>query len=134
MGRIVQIDHVGIAVKNLDEALKLFTEVFGLKVRDISVYEADKVRSAFVEVGESAFEVSESTDPEGPIAKFVEKRGEGIHHVSLRVENIEEVIEELKAKGVQMIDEKPRSYGNIKIAFVHPKSTRGILVELCERL
>jgi len=131
--KILRIDHVGIAVKNVAEAKKLY-EAMGLKVTDIEEVAEQKVRVAFFPLEGSEIELLETTDPEGPIGKFIEKRGEGIQHIALRVDNIEAALEELKAKGIQLIDQKPRyGAGGARIAFLHPKSTFGVLLELSER-
>lgn len=130
---IRKIDHVGIAVKNLDEAIKLW-EKLGLKVAEIEEVPEQKVRVAVFKVGESRIELLEGTSEDSPISKFIAKRGEGIHHIALGVENIEEHLERLKEEGFRLIDEKPRTgAGGAKIAFVHPKSVNGVLLELCER-
>jgi methylmalonyl-CoA/ethylmalonyl-CoA epimerase len=132
--KVVKIDHIGIAVKNLDESLKFYRDILGLKLVDTEVVEEQKVRVGFIPVGDSEIELLESTSPDGPVAKFIESRGEGIQHIALRVENIEEALEELKAKGFRLIDEKPRyGAGKARIAFLHPKSTAGILLEISER-
>ncbi|KXG73977.1 methylmalonyl-CoA epimerase [Thermotalea metallivorans] len=132
--KVLKVDHIGIAVKNLDETLKFYQEMLGLELHGTEVVEEQKVKVAFLPVGDTEVELLESTDPEGPIAKFIEKKGEGIQHIAFRVPNIEEAIAELMAKGVKMIDEKPRyGAGGAKIAFCHPKSTNGVLVELSER-
>jgi methylmalonyl-CoA epimerase len=131
--KILRIDHVGIAVKSLDEARKLY-EALGLKVTDIEEVAEQKVRVAFLPLEGSEIELLETTDPEGPIGKFIEKRGEGIQHIALRVDNIEAALEELKGRGFQLIDQKPRyGAGGARIAFLHPKSTNGVLLELSER-
>ncbi len=131
---IQKIDHLGIAVKNIDAAMKVYTDILGLKVTGIETVEEQKVKTAFIPVGESKIELLESTSPDGPIAKFIEKRGEGIQHIALRVDNLEAKLKELKEKGVRLIDEKPRiGAGGAKIAFIHPKDTKGVLIELCER-
>ena len=131
---IQKVDHIGIAVSNLDEALKVYSEAFGLEIGGTEVVEDQKVKIAFIEVGESRIELLESTDPEGPIAKHVEKRGEGIQHIALGVTDIESTLKDLKDKGVRLIDETPRiGAGEAKIAFLHPKATKGVLLELCER-
>jgi methylmalonyl-CoA epimerase len=131
--KILRIDHVGIAVKNLEEAKKLY-EAMGLKVTDIEEVAEQKVKVAFFPLEGSEIELLETTDPEGPIGKFIEKRGEGIQHIALRVDNIDAALEELKAKGIQLIDQKPRyGAGGARIAFLHPKSTFGVLVEISER-
>lgn len=129
-----KIDHVGVAVKSIEESIKIYTEILGLKVTGIETVEEQKVKTAFIPIGESEIELLESTAPDGPIAKFIEKRGEGIQHIALRVDNLKQKLDELKQKGVRLIDEKPRiGTGGAKIAFIHPKSTKGILIELCER-
>ncbi|HQA60498.1 MAG: methylmalonyl-CoA epimerase [Tepidanaerobacteraceae bacterium] len=131
---IQKIDHLGIAVKSIDAAMKVYTDILGLKVTGIETVEEQKVKTAFIPVGESKIELLESTSPDGPIAKFIEKRGEGIQHIALRVDNLEAKLKELKEKGVRLIDEKPRiGAGGAKIAFIHPKDTKGVLIELCER-
>ncbi len=131
---IMKLDHIGIAVKNLDETLKFYTEVLGLELHGTEVVEEQKVKVAFLPVGDTEVELLESTSEDGPIAKFIEKNGEGIQHMAFKVDNIEEAIEELKAKGMMMIDEKPRyGAGGARIAFMHPKSTYRVLVELSER-
>ncbi|SET81003.1 methylmalonyl-CoA epimerase [Natronincola peptidivorans] len=129
-----KIDHIGIAVKNLDETLKFYQDILGLECIGTEVVEEQKVKVAFLPVGDTEVELLESTEEDGPIAKFIEKKGEGIQHIAFRVDNIEEAIEEMKAKGIRMIDEKPRyGAGGAKIAFCHPKSTNGVLIELSER-
>jgi len=129
-----KVDHIGVAVSNLEEALKIYTEVLGLKLHGTEVVEEQKVRVAFLPVGDTEIELLESTDPEGPIAKFIEKRGQGMQHIALRVDDIDEALERMRQKGVRLIDEKPRyGAGGARIAFLHPKSTGGVLVELCER-
>jgi len=131
---IEKIDHIGIAVKSVKETTELLSNILGLKVAGEEIVEEQKVKVAFLPLGDSELELLESTSPEGPIARFIEKKGEGIQHIAFRVNNIEEVLEKLKKEGVRLIDEKPRyGAGGAKIAFLHPKSTNGILVELCER-
>ena len=128
-----KINHIGIAVKNLDDALSVFQDTLGMTCTGIEEVEDQKVRAACLPVGESEIELLESTSPEGNIARFIEKRGEGIHHIAFEVDNLEEVLEDLKRKGVRLIDQKPRiGVGGIKIAFLHPKSSNGVLIELCE--
>ncbi len=132
--KILKIDHLGIAVNSIDEGKSLWTDMLGLAFEGSETVEEQKVTTAFFPVGESEVELLESTAPDGPIAKFLEKKGQGVHHVAFRVENIEEALEELKEKGIKLIDEKPRKgAGGAKIAFLHPKATNGVLVELCER-
>lgn len=131
---ISKIDHIGIAVSNLDETVKLYTDFLGLKVEKTETHEEQKVKVAFVPVGDTEFELLEPTDPESAIAKFIKSRGEGIQHIALRVENIEKAIGELKEKGMRFIDEKPRiGAGNTKIVFLHPKTTHGVLLEMVQQ-
>jgi len=132
--QVLKIDHIGIAVNNLEESLNFYTDVLGLKCQGTEIVDEQKVKVAFLPCGDSELELLESTSPEGPIAKFIEKNGEGIQHIALQVENIEETLEYLKEKGLRLIDEKPRyGAGGAKIAFLHPKATKGILLELSER-
>jgi len=131
---ITKIDHIGVAVNSIDEASKVYTDILGLKLEGIEVVEEQKVKTAFIPVGESEIELLEATDPSSAVAKFIEKKGEGIQHIALRVENIDKALDELKSKGVRLIDEKPRKgAGGARIAFIHPKATNGVLIELCER-
>lgn len=130
---VTKIDHIGIAVKNLDEALKFYEEVLGIKCVGTEVVEEQKVKTAFLPIGDTEVELLEATDEDSPIAKFIEKR-EGIQHIAYRVDDIEKALEEVKERGIRLIDEKPRrGAGGAKIAFLHPKSTFGVLIELCER-
>ncbi|MBU2622963.1 MAG: methylmalonyl-CoA epimerase [Proteobacteria bacterium] len=132
--KVLKIDHLGIAVNSIEAGKSFWTDVLGLKFEGSETVAEQKVTTAFFPVGESEVELLESTAPDGPVAKYIEKRGEGIQHIAFRVENIEEALAELKEKGIRLIDEKPRTgAGGAKIAFLHPKSTNGILVELCER-
>jgi len=132
--KAMKVDHIGIAVKNIDEAIKVYSEVLGLEIGGTEVVEEQKVKVAFLPVGDSEIELLESTSEDGPIAKYIERNGEGIQHIAFRVENIEKAIEEMKEKGMRMIDETPRyGAGGAKIAFVHPKSTNRVLIELTER-
>jgi methylmalonyl-CoA/ethylmalonyl-CoA epimerase len=131
---VMKVDHIGIAVKNLDETLKFYTDILGLTLQGTEIVEAQKVRVAFLPVGDTEIELLESTSEDGPIAKFIEKNGEGVQHIAFKVDNLEEAIEEMKAKGMMMIDDSPRyGAGGAKIAFMHPKSTHRVLVELSER-
>jgi methylmalonyl-CoA/ethylmalonyl-CoA epimerase len=128
-----KVDHIGIAVKDLAEAMK-FYEAMGLKSTGTEVVEEQKVRVAFFPCGDSEVELLESTSPDGPIAKYIEKNGPGIQHLAFKVDNIEKALAELKEKGFRLIDEKPRyGAGGAKIAFIHPKTSFGVLVELSER-
>ena len=132
--KLLKIDHLGIAVSSIDEKKNFWTDVLGLTMEGTETVEEQKVTTAFLPVGESEVELLESTSPEGPIAKYIEKKGEGIQHIAFRVENIEEALEELKQKGIRLIDETPRKgAGGAKIAFLHPKSTFGVLTELCAK-
>ena len=132
--KLLRIDHLGIAVNTIDEGKNFWTDVLGLAVTDTDTVEAQKTTTAFLPVGESEVELLESTTDDGPVAKFIEKKGQGIQHIAFAVENIEEALQELKDKGVQLIDKEPRiGAGGAKIAFLHPKATNGVLVELCQR-
>jgi len=130
---ITKISHVGIAVNSIEETLKLYTEVLGLKLNGVEVVEEQKVKTAIISVGESKIELLESTDPEGPIAKFIESRGEGLHHLAFEVGNVRDALGTVASKGVALIDEKPRrGVENTQIAFLHPKGTGKVLMELVE--
>jgi methylmalonyl-CoA/ethylmalonyl-CoA epimerase len=132
--KIKHIDHIGVAVKTIAQSGKFYTDILGLKIQGIENVADQKVNVAFLPITDSEVELLESTHEDGPVAKFIEARGEGIQHIAFRVENIEEALAELKAKGVRLIDQKPRKgAGGAKIAFIHPKETNGVLVELCER-
>ncbi len=132
--KLLKVDHIGIAVNSIDDAKTFWTDVLGLPFEGDETVSDQKVRTGFFPVGESEVELLESTDPDGPIAKYIEKKGQGMQHVAFRVENIDQALEELKEKGVRLIDETPRKgAGGAKIAFLHPKATNGVLVELCER-
>ena len=132
--KILKIDHLGIAVNSINEGKNFWTDVLGLEFEGTETVEEQKVTTAFFPVGESEVELLESTSPDGPIAKYLEKKGAGLQHVAFRVLNLESALQELKDKGVRLIDEKPRhGAGGAKIAFLHPKATGGVLVELCER-
>ena len=126
--------HVAIVVNNLDEALKIYERQLDFKLEKRRVVEQQKVKAALLRAGDMTIELLEPTDAEGTIAKFLKKRGEGIHHIALSVSNIEGHLKELKEKGIALIDEKPRiGMEGGKIAFIHPKSTRNVLIELVER-
>ncbi len=127
------IEHIGIAVKNLDESIKFYEEVLGLKCYNIEEVADQKVKTAFFKVGDTKIELLESTDPEGPIGKYVEKKGEGIHHIAFAVDKIEEKLKKAEEHGVRLIDKEPRKGAEgLDIGFLHPKSTFGVLTELCE--
>lgn len=130
---ISHIEHIGIAVKNLEESIQYWENVMGLKCYSVEEVKDQRVRTAFFMVGGTKIELLESTDPEGPIGKFIEKKGEGVHHLAFAVKGIEQSIENAASKGVQLIDTKPRKGAEgLDIAFLHPKSTFGVLTELCE--
>ena len=130
-----RVDHVGIAVKNLEEAVNFYETAIGLKAVGYETVAEQKVKVAFLPCGDSELELLESTEPDGPIARFIEKNGPGIQHVAIRVDDIEKALEELKEKGVRLIDQTPRyGAGNARIAFVHPKATGGVLLELTQRM
>ncbi|HUW69042.1 MAG TPA: methylmalonyl-CoA epimerase [bacterium] len=131
---VVQVDHIGIAVASLDESLKFYTDMLGMKLHGTETVEEQKVRTAFLPLGSTEIELLESTAPDGPIAKFIENKGQGIQHIAFRVDDIDAALAELKEKGVRLIDEKPRyGAGGARIAFLHPKATNGVLIELCQR-
>jgi len=128
------IEHIGIAVRNLEESIKFYEDTFGLKCYAIEEVKDQKVRTAFFKVGQTKIELLESTEPDGPIGKFIEKRGEGVHHIAFAVKNIESALIETEKKGIQLIDKQPRKGAEgLEIAFLHPKSTFGVLIELCEK-
>ena len=132
--RIKNIDHIGIAVKSIEQAGKFYTDVLGLDIEDIETVAEQKVKVAFIPITDSEVELLESVEPDGPVAKYIEKRGEGIQHIAFRVDDINQCLAELKEKGVRLIDQSPRhGAGGAKIAFIHPKETNGVLVEICER-
>ena len=131
---IKHIDHIGIAVKSIEEGGKFFTDILGLKLQKLETVEEQKVKTGFFPITGSELELLESTEPDGPVAKFIEARGEGVQHIAFRVENIDGALKELKEKGVRLIDHEPRKgAGGARIAFIHPKETHGVLVELCEK-
>jgi methylmalonyl-CoA/ethylmalonyl-CoA epimerase len=131
---IKNIDHIGIAVKSIEQAGKFYTDVLGLDIEDIETVAEQKVNVAFIPITDSEVELLESVEPDGPVAKYIEKRGEGIQHIAFRVDDINRCLAELKEKGVRLIDQTPRhGAGGAKIAFIHPKETNGVLVEICER-
>ena len=132
--KVKHIDHIGIAVKAIEQAGKFYTDILGLKIADVETVAEQKVNVAFIPITDSEVELLESTEPDGPVAKFIDGKGEGVQHIAFRVENIEEALEELKAKGVRLIDQTGRKgAGGARIAFIHPKETNGVLIELCQR-
>lgn len=127
------IEHLGIAVANLEESIKYYEEVLGFKCYSIEEVADQKVKTAFFKVGQTKIELLESTSPDGPIGKFIEKKGQGIHHIAFAVDGLQNSLDEMKEKGVRLIDETPRAGAEgLNIAFLHPKSTHGVLTELCE--
>ena len=130
---LTHIEHIGIAVKSLDEAIPFWEKQLGMKCYSIEEVKEQKVRTAFFKIGQSKIELLESTDPEGPIGKFIEKKGEGVQHIAFCAPGLQANLDELAASGVQLIDKAPRKGAEgLNIAFLHPKSTAGVLMELCE--
>jgi len=127
------IEHIGIAVKSLDAAIPFYEKAFGLECYAVEEVAEQKVKTAFFMVGQTKIELLESTDPEGPVGKFIEKKGEGVHHIAFAVENLAEKLISIQEQGVQVIDKTPRKGAEgLNIGFLHPKSTFGVLTELCE--
>lgn len=132
--KILKVDHIGVAVQATSESLAFYEGILGLSLQGSETVAEQKVTTSFLPVGDTEIELLETTDPEGPVGKFIAAKGPGFQHIAFRVENLEEALAELKAKGIRLIDEKPRyGAGGAKIAFLHPKATGGVLVELCER-
>lgn len=130
---ISHIEHIGIAVKDLDQAIKYYEDVLGLKCYKIEDVEDQKVKTAFFMVGETKIELLESTDPEGPIGKFIEKKGEGLHHIAFAVKGIQNSLKEAESKGIRLINNEPvKGAEEMQVAFLHPKTTFGVLTEFCE--
>jgi len=128
------IEHIGIAVKDLAASIKYYEDTLGLKCYAVEEVLDQKVKTAFFRVGQTKIELLATTDPEGPIGKFIEKKGEGLHHVAFAVKGVEDALREVESKGVQLIDKKPRPGAEgLHIAFLHPKSTGGVLTEFCEK-
>ncbi|MEA5128392.1 methylmalonyl-CoA epimerase [Proteiniphilum sp.] len=131
--KITHIEHIGIAVKSIEEQLPYYEGVLGLKCYNIETVEDQKVKTAFFKVGQTKIELLEPTSEESTIAKFIEKRGEGIHHMAFATENVNDALKEVEGKGVRLIDHEARPGAEgLNIAFLHPKSTGGVLTELCE--
>ncbi len=130
----MKIDHIAIAVQSIEEALKVYRDILGLELKGVEEVPEQGVRVAFLPVGEARLELLEPLSAESPVAKFLEKRGEGIHHICLEVEDIEKTLRDLAGKGVTLIDEQPRTgaHGR-KMAFVHPRSLHGVLLELYQK-
>jgi methylmalonyl-CoA/ethylmalonyl-CoA epimerase len=126
------IEHIGIAVKNLDESISFYENVLGLKCYAVEEVKDQKVRTAFFMVGQTKIELLESTDPEGPVGKFIEKKGEGLHHLAFAMEDVGKALSEAESKDVRLIDKVPRKGAEgLSIGFLHPKSTNGVLMEFC---
>ena len=130
---LTHIEHIGIAVKDLEAAIAYYENVLGLKCYAVEEVKDQKVKTAFFKIGQTKTELLESTASDGPVAKFIEKRGEGIHHMAFAVNNIENALAEAEQKGVRLIDKQPRKGAEgLDIAFLHPKNTFGVLTEFCE--
>ncbi|TKG96366.1 methylmalonyl-CoA epimerase [Puteibacter caeruleilacunae] len=130
--KATHIEHIGIAVKSLDEAIPYYEKVLGLKCYAIEEVEEQKVKTAFFKLGDTKIELLESTDPEGPIGKFIEKKGPGMHHLAFAVDNVDQALADAEENGVKLIDKKHRKGAEgLNIGFLHPKSTFGVLTELC---
>ncbi len=128
------IEHIGIAVKSLRDSIPFYEEVLGLTCYNIEEVKEQKVRTAFFMLGQTKIELLESTDPGGPVGRFIEKKGEGIHHIAFAVKKLEKQLKKAEANGIQLIDKEPRMGAEgLSIAFLHPKSTFGVLTELCEK-
>ncbi|MED3563920.1 methylmalonyl-CoA epimerase [Bacillus xiapuensis] len=131
---IKKVDHIGIAVQSLEKTLPFYTEVLKLPLIAIEEVESEKLKVAFLSAGETKIELLEPSSAESTVAKFIEKRGEGIHHIALGVESIEDRIKEMKENGIRMISDQPKiGAGGAHVAFMHPKSASGVLYELCEK-
>lgn len=129
---ITHIEHIGIAVTNLKEAILYYENVLGMKCYAVEEVPDQKVKTAFFKVGQTKIELLESTDPGGPIGKFIEKKGPGIHHLAFAVDNVNQALNDMAGKGVQLIDKISRKGAEgLNIGFLHPKSTLGVLTELC---
>ncbi|MCL4548273.1 MAG: methylmalonyl-CoA epimerase [Bacteroidetes bacterium] len=131
---LTKIEHIGIAVKNLEESIKHYENIFGLKCYAIEEVKDQKVRTAFFMLGQTKIELLESTEPDGPIARFIENKGEGIHHIAFATDNLNDALKEAEEKNVQLVNKESRiGAEGFKIAFLHPRSTNGVLIELCEQ-
>jgi len=131
--KLSHIEHIGIAVKSIDEAIPFYEEVLGLRCYAIEEVKDQKVKTAFFRIGQTKIELLESTDPEGPVGKFIEKKGQGVHHIAFAVDDLAAALPELEEKGIRLIDKNPRKGAEgLNIGFLHPKSTFGVLTELCE--
>ncbi|MGG0174771.1 methylmalonyl-CoA epimerase [Gottfriedia acidiceleris] len=130
---IKRIEHIGIAVNDLDSSISFYRDILGLKLIGIETVESEQVRVAFIEIGETKIELLEASSSESSIARFIEKKGEGIHHIAFQTENSQQHLDLLKKQGIKLINETPKegAHGNL-IAFLHPKSTNNVLMELCQ--
>ena len=132
--KATHIEHIGIAVKSIEESIPYYENVLGLKCYNIEEVADQKVKTAFFMIGQTKIELLESTDPEGTIAKFIENKGEGVHHIAFAVDSVTDALADAESQGIRLIDKAPRSGAEgMKIAFLHPKSTKGVLTELCEK-
>ena len=128
-----KIDHIGIAVTSIDERKQFYEKILNIKIEHTETVATEKVKTAFLNIGGTHVELLETTDPEGPIGKYIEKRGEGIHHICYQVKDIQSALDECKNLGLKLIDDKPKQGAKGKlVAFIHPKSAGGVLVELCQ--
>ena len=128
------IEHIGIAVKSLDDAIGYYEKILGLKCYAIEEVKGQQVKTAFFKIGQTKLELLESTAPDGPVAKFIEKKGEGLHHIAFATDNVDDALKEAEQKGIRVIDAHARKGAEgLAIAFLHPKSTFGVLTELCSR-
>lgn len=132
--KVSHIEHIGIAVESMEEAIPFYENILGQKCYAVEEVKDQKVKTAFFMVGQTKIELLESTDPEGPIGKFIEKKGQGIHHIAYAVDNVDESLKELDEQGVRLIDQKARKGAEgLNIGFLHPKSTLGVLTEICSK-
>jgi methylmalonyl-CoA/ethylmalonyl-CoA epimerase len=130
---VSHVEHIGIAVKNLQESIQLYEIILGTSCYGMEEISDQKVRTVFFKIGQTKIELLESTDPEGPVGKFIEKKGEGVHHIAFAVQDLTETLKEVEKKEIRLIDRQPRlGAEGLHIAFLHPKSTGGVLIELCE--
>jgi len=132
--KITDIEHIGIAVKNVKEAINFYENILGLKCYGTEVVEDQNVKTAFFKLGQTKIELLETTEPDGPVGKFIEKKGEGIHHIAFAVKDIEQSIRDVESQGIKLINNTPHPGAEgFEIVFLHPKSTGGVLIELCEK-
>jgi methylmalonyl-CoA/ethylmalonyl-CoA epimerase len=130
---LTHIEHIGIAVENIDAAIAYYENILGLKCYKTEIVADQKVKTAFFLIGQTKLELLESTSPDGPVAKFIEKKGSGIHHIAFATDDLQKCLDDASASGVSLIDKQPRKGADgLNIAFLHPKSTLGVLTELCE--